>query len=161
MVRVRSHHALAFALALINVVAASAQDAVAPIAEPPVLFASAQPASAQQPGTFFTVPEAAAPNQKRPSLLVPMYVSFAALQALDYQSTTRAIRSGAGREANPAMQSVVGNRPAFIAVKAATAAGAIWAGEKIWKKNRIAAVALMAAMNGAVGAVVAHNMSVR
>jgi hypothetical protein len=59
------------------------------------------------------------------------------------------------------MRSIVGNRAAFIAVKAGAAAGVILAGEKMWKKNRVAAVIFVAAMNGAVGAIVAHNYAVR
>ncbi|MEN3338749.1 MAG: hypothetical protein V7647_2425, partial [Acidobacteriota bacterium] len=101
MVRVPSQCALALALALVNVLPAAAQESAAPFADPPVLFASAEPASAQQPGTVLTSSASVpAPAQaKRPAVLVPMYASFAALQALDYQSTTRALRSGAGREA--------------------------------------------------------------
>ena len=59
------------------------------------------------------------------------------------------------------MRSVVGNRAAFIAVKVAAAASLTLAGEKMWKKNRVAAVILVAAMNGALAAVVAHNYTIR
>ena len=46
----------------------------------------------------------------RPAGLVPLYISFAILQALDLDSTIRAIRNGAGREANPMLQeSIDGN----------------------------------------------------
>jgi hypothetical protein len=93
----------------------------------------------------------------RPAALVPLYGSFATLQALDYQSTRRALASGAAREANPLMRSIVKNRPAFIAVKAAATAGVVVAGEKMWKKNRAAAVLFVAGANAAVGVVVARN----
>ena len=99
--------------------------------------------------------------RRRPAALVPLYAGFATLQALDYTSTRRALSSGAGVEANPIMRSIVRNRAAFAAVKVAASAGVILAGEKMWKKNRVAAVILVAAMNGAVAAIVAHNYTIR
>ena len=102
----------------------------------------------------------AQPTLKRPSALVPMYVSFAALQGFDYASTTRAISSGAGREANPVMGPIVGNRAAFLAVKAGSAAGTMWIAERLWKKHPAGAIVFMAALNGAMAAVVTHNMRV-
>jgi hypothetical protein len=95
----------------------------------------------------------------RPAALMPMYVSTAALQGMDYMTTRKAISTGQGTEANPVMQSVVGNNAAFLAVKAGTVAGTIWMSEKLWKRNRVAAIALMAGVNGAMAAVVSHNMS--
>jgi hypothetical protein len=100
------------------------------------------------------------PPARRPPALLPMYVGFAALQAADFHSTSRAIDSGAGREANPVMAGVVGNRAAFLAVKAGSSAGLIWASEKIWRKNRAAAVVFMAVANGVMAGVVAHNYGV-
>ena len=97
---------------------------------------------------------------KRPSVLVPMYVSFAALEGLDYASTTKALTSGAGREANPVMGAIVGNRASFFAVKAGTAAGTMWIAERMWKKHSARAVVFMAVVNGVMGTVVAHNTRV-
>src|SRR3954462_3357482 len=68
----------------------------------------------------------------RPTPLVPLYAGFATLQALDYASTTRALASGWGHEANPMMRLIVNSPPAFIAVKAAAIAGVIVAGERMW-----------------------------
>jgi len=96
---------------------------------------------------------------RRPAALMPMYVSTAALQGMDFMTTRKAIASGQGTEANPVMQSVVGNSAAFLAVKAGTVAGTIWMTEKLWRRNRVAAIALMAGVNGAMAAVVSHNMS--
>jgi hypothetical protein len=45
----------------------------------------------------------------------------------------------------------------MIAVKAATGVSTMYITEKMWKKNRAGAVILMAAINGATAAVVAHN----
>jgi hypothetical protein len=98
---------------------------------------------------------------KRPSPLVPMYVSFAALQGLDYASTTKALSSGAGREANPVMGPIVGNRAAFLAVKAGTAASTMWIAERMWKTHPARAVVFMAVVNGIMATVVTHNMRVR
>jgi hypothetical protein len=148
----------AIALTLAGALPAGAQEDPAASAAATPLFAVPPPVSEAVP-VFSPAPFVPSARQKRPSALVPMYVSFGALQGLDYSSTTRALRSGAGREANPLMRPIVGNRPAFLAVKAATTVGTVWAGEKLWKKNRAAAVVLMAVMNGAIGAVVAHNMS--
>ena len=100
-------------------------------------------------------------ENKRPPSLVPMYVSFAALQGMDYVSTRRAIASGAGEEANPVMRGVVGNSAAFFAVKAGTTVLTTVVAERMWKKHPVRAVVLMLAANATMAAVVSHNMSVR
>jgi hypothetical protein len=46
-------------------------------------------------------------------------------------------------------------------VKVGATAGVILAGEKMWKKNRVAAVVLVAALNGALATLVAHNYAIR
>lgn len=113
-------------------------------------------ASSQPPAA----PPAVMDGGKRPSALLPLYASLGMLQALDVHSTSRGLASG-GREANPVMQSVVGNRAAFIGVKAATTAGVVWASERLWRKqNRKAAVVLTALTNIGLAAVVAHNYRV-
>ena len=94
---------------------------------------------------------------ERPSSLIPLYASFATLQALDYHSTRRALENGSGREANPLMREIVKSPPAFIAVKAAATASVIVVGEKMWKKNRLGAVLFVAGANVALGVVVAKN----
>lgn len=93
---------------------------------------------------------------RRPRAMVPLYVSYAALQALDVHSTARAIDRGAV-EANPVMRGMDGNRPGMLALKAAGTAGVIYAGEKLWRKNKTAAVVLMVAANSAVAFVVQRN----
>jgi len=80
-----------------------------------------------------------------------------ALQGLDIHSTRGAVASGDGREANPAMEPIVKNSAAFIAVKAGATAGVIWASEKMWKKHRKAAVVFATAINVAMAAIVANN----
>lgn len=91
---------------------------------------------------------------KRPAALSALYGTYGALQALDIVSTRRAIASGA-RESNPLMNG--GHVGTMIAVKAAAGASTIYFTEKLWKKNRIGAVIVMAALNGATAAIVARN----
>jgi hypothetical protein len=93
----------------------------------------------------------------RPAALLPLYASMGVLQALDVHSTSRGIAAG-GREANPVMQPIVGNRAVFIGVKAVTTAGVVWASEQLWRRqNRKAAIVLTAVTNIGLAAVVAHN----
>jgi hypothetical protein len=96
---------------------------------------------------------------KRPSPLVPLYVSFATLQALDIHSTHRALGQGSV-EANPLMKGLAGNELALIGVKAAGTAAVLYASERIWKKNRAASVLFMVASNSAMAWVVRHNYGV-
>jgi hypothetical protein len=110
----------------------------------------------QRPPTFIA-PAIEPPD--RPAALMPLYGSLIALQGLDIHSTRRALGSG-GSEANPAMRPVVKNSAAFVAVKAGATAGVIWASEKLWKKNRKAAVIFASVVNVAMAAVVANNYRV-
>lgn len=95
-------------------------------------------------------------EQPRSKALTAMYLTFGALQVADIHSTTRALNNG-GVEANPAMRAIVGNRAAFIAVKAAGGAATIFAAEKLRKKHPVAAFVLMASLNTVMATVVAHN----
>ena len=119
------------------------------------LVQSPPPALAAMPTALVTAPTIQA--QPRPSALTSLYVSFAALQGLDVHSTTRAITSGAGREANPAMRWIVGNPAGLIAVKGAATGTIIWITEKIRRKHPRAAIVFMAAINSTMAAVVARN----
>ena len=95
------------------------------------------------------------PTQSR-GILVPLYVSFATLQALDAHSTLRALNAGA-TEANPIVAGVAGRPVALVAMKAGVAASTIYLVEKVRVKSRRAALVLMAALNSAYAAIVAHN----
>jgi Domain of unknown function (DUF5658) len=95
----------------------------------------------------------------RPMALAPLYASFASLQAFDVYSTQRALSNGA-HEANPMMKTVVGNPAVFWTVKAAATVAPMMAAERLWKTNRVAAIAVMVASNGVMAAVAAHNASV-
>jgi hypothetical protein len=58
------------------------------------------------------------------------------------------------------MKGIVSHPVAFFAVKAAATTGVIVATEKMWKKNRTAAVIFMVATNSAMAWVVQHNSRV-
>lgn len=112
--------------------------------------------------------DAAPPLKLRPaggsllgaSALRSMYVSLGALQAYDVYSTSKALRHGAV-ERNPLLQNTVGNRALFIGLKVAMTAGPVYEAEKLWRNHRrVGAIALMAASNGIMMAVAAHNASV-
>jgi hypothetical protein len=157
--------ALTMNLAAAQSVIAAQQD----VATPPALMVAADLGPAQNGAsipplataavTSATVLPPAAPASGRPAPLVPLYISLASLQVLDIDSTMKGLNRGAV-EANPLMRGVVGSPPAVIAIKAAVTGVLITSSEKLWKKNRVAAVLLMVGMNGFYAAVVAHNYSV-
>ena len=93
---------------------------------------------------------------RRPAILPPLYVSFAALQALDAHSTLAAVSAGRN-EANPALKGIVDRPGAFLAVKVAATAGTLYLTERLWKRHRGAAVALMLVANGTYALIVASN----
>jgi hypothetical protein len=116
-------------------------------------------ATAASPVSVTLSPREWVAANRRPSLLPGLYASFAALQMFDIYSTQRAIAGGA-HEANPMMKTMVGNQATFYAVKAASTVAPMLAAERLWKKNRMAAIAVMAASNGIMAVVATHNASV-
>jgi hypothetical protein len=93
---------------------------------------------------------------ERPAALLPLYVTFAALQVLDAHSTLRATSGGAA-ERNPFVQPVAAHPGAMIALKAATAGATITLTERLWRRHRAAAIALMIGTNIGYAAIVASN----
>ena len=122
-----------------------------PQLEPPAAAATAAPASTTAAASS---ERPAAPQ--RPAALVPLYVSFAALQALDIHSTLRAPELG-GREANPIVGGMLGSPAAFVAAKAGMTAAVYYASERLWKRNKAAALVTMIGLNCAYASIVAHN----
>ena len=102
------------------------------------------------PVTLWTLSQ----TPKRPGLLPVLYGTYAGLAVMDIVSTRKAISAGA-HEANPLMKN--GGMATSIALKAASGVGMVYVSEKMWKKNRVGAIVLMAAMNGVSAAVVSHN----
>lgn len=88
--------------------------------------------------------------------LAPLYASFLALQALDVHSTLRALNRGA-RESNPIMAPFTERPAAFVAMKAATAAGVLYMTERVRRRSPWSAILMMAAFNSVYGTVVANN----
>lgn len=118
----------------------------------PIRAAIARVADDAEPGiTLLTL----AQTPRRPLALGALYGTYATLQALDVISTRRALAAGAA-ERNPLMNS--GQMGTMIAVKAAAGVSTIYFAERLWKKNRVGAVLVMAALNGAQAAIVAHNV---
>ena len=95
-------------------------------------------------------------RDRRPGALVPLYVSFGALQVLDLHSTAGGLGRGAV-EANPIVRPFVDSQFGMVALKAAGTAGVILASEQMWKKNKAAAIVFMVASNSAMTWVVQHN----
>lgn len=128
---------LGIALLLGTSVGAAAQDVAAPPAnDPPVVH------------------RADAPGPSRPALLMPMYLANAALHGLDAYSTSQALKAG-HREANPLLRNA--NMGTMIGAKAAATITGILVSEKLWRRNRVAAVAVMVGVNAGLAAVVANN----
>ena len=91
--------------------------------------------------------------------LKSLYASTAIMQGLDVHSTMAVLKHGGG-EANPLMGGLVKNKAAFIGVKAAVAAGTILAARQIGKRNKVAAIVTLVAINSAYAFVVQHNYRV-
>jgi hypothetical protein len=116
-------------------------------------FALIHPSPATAPAS------AAAPvPAKRPAALLPLYVSFTALQFADVYSTLSALDAG-GREGNPVFAGL--RSPAgMLAVKAGLALGTTYAVERLRRRSPRTAVVLMIALNSAYAGIVAHNYAV-
>ena len=163
--RVRVSLAVACALVVVPAATRAEQQTSSPVSPPPVLETSsasliAQLPLPQRPQTAPVFPQRPIDEPQRPRPLMPLYASLVALEGLDIHSTRKAIASGRGREANPAMSPMVRNSAAFLAVKLGATAGVIWASEKMWKKNRKASVLFATAVNVAMAAIVANNYRV-
>ena len=116
---------------------AAAQDVAAPpVHDPPVV----QQAEVQGPN--------------RPAILIPMYLANAALHGLDAYSTSEALKAG-HREANPLLRNA--NLATMIGAKAAATVTGVVVAEKLWPRNRAAAVAVMVGVNLGLAAVIANN----
>jgi Domain of unknown function (DUF5658) len=116
--------------------------------------ASAEDAPALAPANVHLSVAPALPH--RPPALMPLYAAFVALQVLDVQSTRDALAHGAA-EGNPLMSGLTGSTFGMVAVKAAGTAGVVLASERLWKRNKPAAILVMIATNSAMTWVVQHN----
>jgi hypothetical protein len=97
------------------------------------------------------------PKVERPAILPALYATLGVMQAWDIYSTRAAMQAGA-REANPTAVAFTGNAGSMLGLKAVTTASTIFFAERMWKKNKVGAVVMMVAINGATAAVSMHNM---
>lgn len=141
-----------FAAALATFNPAAAQEQPTPLPAAPVMTAPIE--FHASPDVAVRELEVAVP--RRPNTLVPLYVSYATLQALDIHSTIGALDRGAA-ETNPLMKRVTAGPAGLVAVKVASTAGVFYTTERMWKHNRVAAVVFMVGANSAMAWVVQHN----
>lgn len=114
--------------------------------------------NASAPKMTMTLPVVAVP-EKRPAVLPVLYLSLAGLQAFDVYSTRQALARGA-REVNPFMAPVAGNTTGMILMKAVSTATSIVMAERLWHRNKTAAILTMIAANGVMAVVAANNARV-
>ena len=115
------------------------------------------PAPDQRPMTPFVV---SVEPKNRPRVLLPMYVSYTALQMGDAATTIKALGLGA-HEANGLMGRITRHPVPFFSLKAAVAGLGILGAERMWRKGgRKSAVVVMLAGNVLMGFVVNHNRKV-
>ena len=94
---------------------------------------------------------------KRPAVLPVLYATLGAVNAWDMYSTSAALKAGAV-EGNPVVAPVASNTGGMLGLKLATAGTTIFFAERLWRKNRVAAIVMMAAINGATAAVAVRNI---
>jgi cell division protein FtsB len=95
-----------------------------------------------------------------PAFVKKLYATYAALQLADVASTTAALRSGNGREANPLVRGYAHSPAAMIGVKAAITVGTILALERVREKRPVAVSLTLIALNATLAAVVINNSSI-
>ena len=139
-----------------NIVPLPAREVAPPAATLPVAFAISPTAVIER---SVMAPEAgtAASRSKAFPILATTYV---ALNALDIITTTKAVSSGRGVEANPILGPVAPTPAALTAVKIATTATTVIMAQRLWKHHRVASVVLMVAANIGTGFIVSHNASI-
>jgi Domain of unknown function (DUF5658) len=118
-----------------------------------VLPVAAEPLT---PSVGGELPTARDPDRRR--VLAPLYISMAALQALDLVSTHRALGAG-GSEANPLMAPLVGSMGTLFAVKAGVSGAMFFAIERLRKQHGRAAILTLIGTNIGYAAVVSHNFA--
>ena len=136
----------------------------------PVLPARAvTPLAATLPSGFAAAPSATFEATELPVEMKPasrsvafpvLATTYVALNAIDIYTTTKAIGSGRGVEANPVLGSVAGTPAALTAAKIATTATTLVIASKLWKNHKTASIALLVSANIGMGIVVSHNARV-
>ena len=105
-----------------------------------------------------SLPVVAVP-EKRPAILPVLYLSLAGLQAFDVYATRSGVARGVA-ELNPLVAPMTGDTAGMIVLKAVSTGTTILMTEHLWHQNKTAAILTMAAANGVMALVAAHNVSV-
>lgn len=129
---------------------AAAQETAAAAAMDATIAAAASTAAAD---ATVTLPEISS----RPAILMPLYKSFVSLQVADFATTRVALARGA-REVNPFLSST--GAPGMAVAKLVGTSGTLWLTERLWRRNRRAAVVTMVVSNVVMGLVVVNNTHV-
>jgi CheY-like chemotaxis protein len=100
------------------------------------------------------------PPATRPTVLIPLYVSLAGLQAYDGYTTIRGVRAGA-TETNPLVGGLAKQPVAFWTLKALSTVTTIYFTEQLWRQHkRRQAIMTMVVANAVMGAVAARNAQI-
>ena len=121
-------------------------------------LANGPAASAPAVAVIRNQPPESKPNAARRSpLLIGLYVSHAILQALDAQSTLRALPSGSVREGNPLLRPFTAQPAALVGFKLGVTAGTIYGIDRLHKSHPRLAIISLAAINGGYVFLVRRN----
>jgi len=102
-------------------------------------------------------PESKPNSARRSPLLIGLYVSYGILQALDAQSTIRALHSGSAREGNPLVSPFAGQPAALVGFKVGVTAGTIYGTDRLYKSHHRLAMITLAAIDAGYACIVARN----
>jgi len=130
-----------------------------------LLTTASAPASAQsiqrdyQTAPIFTMAVTVRPLST-PTLMTPLYSSFATLTASDGYLTWQAVHRGGGVEENPLAAPVAANPIGLTTFKVVTGAATLLAVERLRHDHPRSAMWMMLAVNGGMTWVVLHNAQV-
>lgn len=125
----------------------------------PAFAADGDAGATGTPTMTVTLPAVAANPEKRPAIMPALYLSLAGLQAYDVYSTRQGLALGA-REANPLMAGAASDTTGMVVMKTVSTATTIVLAERLWHRNRAAAIVTMIVANGVMAAVAANNARV-
>lgn len=97
---------------------------------------------------------------RRTPFLIGLYATQVALQALDAESTLRAIQSGKGREGNPVISPFASNPAALVGFKMGATSALILNLDRLHRNHPRAATIALLAIDAGYAFVVQHNYSV-
>jgi hypothetical protein len=117
------------------------------------------PGVATTPETETSAPMIAVERPKPSIVLTSLYATTILVQGLDAHSTFRALDTGA-RESNPVIGSLAGNKAGFLALKAGIATASIYAAHSLARRNKVAAIAALVAVNTGYALIVRSNYHV-